>query len=244
MLRRLLLFACVFTAAASEAAAEDAQCARESAAMVETIRAYMRLPPVLVGVQGISERILAAMAQTPRHFFIAGASCSVAYADEPVRIGHGQTVSQPFIVALMTELAEVKPDHTVLEIGTGSGYQAAILSRLARKVCTVEIVPALAASAAKLLKDLGHDNVSVRFGDGYHGWPDCGPFDAIVVTAALAHVPPPLFAQLKAGGRLVMPVGSAHATQELTVVEKTAAGETNTRSFGLVRFVPFTRPRN
>jgi protein-L-isoaspartate(D-aspartate) O-methyltransferase len=198
-----------------------------------------------IAARGVRDRrVLEAMRCVPRHRFVTLEYRDAAYTDGPLPIGEGQTISQPYIVALMSEQLMLSGCETVLEVGTGSGYQAAILSRLARKVCTVEIVPALAASAAKLLKDLGHDNVSVRFGDGYHGWPDCGPFDAIVVTAALAHVPPPLFAQLKAGGRLVMPVGSAHATQELTVVEKTAAGETKTRSFGLVRFVPFTRPRN
>jgi protein-L-isoaspartate(D-aspartate) O-methyltransferase len=144
----------------------------------------------------------------------------------------------------MTHLAAVKTDHTVLEIGTGSGYQAAILAPLARKVCTVEIIPPLAEAAAKLLGELGYDNVSVKAGDGYHGWRDCGPFDAIVVTAALGHVPPPLIEQLKVGGRLVMPLGPAQATQQLTVVDKTAPGETRTRSTILVRFVPFTRSRD
>ena len=156
-------------------------------------------------------------------------------------IGHDQTISQPFIVALMTYFAEVKSGHTVLEIGTGSGYQAAILARLVRKVCTVEIIPPLAEAAAKLLRGLGHENLSVKAGDGYHGWPECGPFDAVIVTAALEHVPPPLIEQLKVGGRLVMPVGPARATQQLTVVEKIAAGQTKTRSVLLVRFVPFIR---
>jgi len=141
----------------------------------------------------------------------------------------------------MTHFAEVKFDHTVLEVGTGSGYQAAILARLVRKVCTVEIIPPLAEAAAKLLRNLGYDNVSVKVGDGYHGWLECGPFDAMIVTAALEHVPPPLIEQLKVGGRLVMPLGPAHATQQLTVVEKIAAGKTKTRSIMLVRFVPFTR---
>lgn len=244
MLRRLLFSASVFAAAASQAVATQTQCARERAAMLDTIRAYMQSPAAPAGAAAISERIFAAMAQTPRHLFIPERSCSAAYADGPVRIGHGQTISQPFIVALMTELAAVKPEHTVLEIGTGSGYQAAILARLARKVCTVEIVPALADSAAKLLKRLGHDNVAVRSGDGYHGWEECGPFDAIVVTAALGHVPPPLIAQLKPTGRLVMPVGSPFAAQELIVLEKSASGETTTRSVLPVRFVPFTRQSN
>jgi protein-L-isoaspartate(D-aspartate) O-methyltransferase len=165
----------------------------------------------------------------------------VSIATRPIPIGRGQTISQPFIVALMTQLAEVAPDHVVLEVGTGSGYQAAILARLARKVCTIEIIPPLAEAAAKTLKDLAYDNVSVRLGDGYDGWPECGPFDAIVVTAALGQLPPPLIEQLKVGGRLVMPVGPAYTTQQLTVVEKIAPAKTTTRAVALVRFVPFTR---
>jgi len=213
---------------AREAAAQDAECAGERAAMVETIRAYARSGAGVVGKQSISERVLEA----------------IAYADRPAPIGHGQTISQPFIVALMTELAEVAPDHVVLEVGTGSGYQAAILAQLARKVCTIEIVPALAEAATKTLRDLAYDNVRVRLGDGYAGWLECGPFDAIVVTAALGEVPPPLIEQLKVGGRLVMPVGAAYTTQQLTVVEKIAPDKTTTRAVALVRFVPFTRSKN
>lgn len=231
-------------AGAREATAQDAQCARERAAMVETIRTYARSGASGVGQQGFSEKVLDAMGRTPRHLFIAERSCSIGYADRPVSIGHGQTISQPFVVALMTELAEVAPDHVVLEIGTGSGYQAAILARLARKVCTIEIIPPLAETAEKTLKDLACDNVSVRLGDGYAGWPECGPFDAIVVTAALGQIPPPLIEQLKVGGRLVMPVGAAYTTQQLTVVEKIAPGKTTTRAVALVRFVPFTRSRD
>src|SRR5215470_6760498 len=168
----------------------------------------------------------------------------VAYMDGPVLIGQGQTIPQPFIVALMTHFAAVKSDHTVLEVGTGSGYQAAILARLVRKLCTVEIIPPLAQAAAKVLRELGYDNVSVKIGDGYHGWLECGPFDAIIVTAALGHVPPPLIEQLKVGGRLVMPLGSIEAPQQLTVVEKIAPSETRIRSITLVRFVPFTRSQD
>src|SRR5205807_6031742 len=163
--------------------------------------------------QGLSESVLEAIARTQRHRFIPGGSCAMAYRDRPESIGQGQTISQPFIVALMTHFAAVKSDHTVLEVGTGSGYQAAILARLVRKVCTVKIIPPLAEAAAKLLRNLGYDNVSVKVGDGYHGWLECGPFDAIIVTAALEHVPPPLIEQLKVGGRLVMPLGPVHATQ-------------------------------
>jgi len=220
--------------------AEDAQCIPERAAMVKTIRAYARSAADL-GPQGISERVLEAMEQTQRHRFIPGRSCSVAYMDGAVLIGQGQTISQPFIVALMTHLAAVEPDHTVLEVGTGSGYQAAVLARLVRKVCTIEIIPLLAEAAANVLRDLGYDNVSVKAGDGYRGWPECGPFDAMIVTAALGHVPPPLIEQLKVGGRLVMPLGPADAPQQLTVVEKIAPSETRTQPIILVRFVPFTR---
>jgi len=229
-------------AIARDGTAQDAQCDRERAAMVETIRAYARSS--VVGQQGVSERVLDAMGRTKRHLFIPKRSCSIGYADMPVSIGHGQTISQPFIVALMTELAEVAPDHVVLEVGTGSGYQAAILAQLAKKVCTIEIVPPLAESAAKTLRDLACDNVSVRLGDGFAGWPECGPFDAIIVTAALGEVPPPLIEQLKVGGRLVMPVGAAYSTQQLTVVEKTAPDKTTTRAVALVRFVPFTRSQD
>ena len=190
MLKRLLLLALV--AIAYEARAQDAQCTRERAAMVETIRAHARSEAGPLGPQGLSESVLEAMARTERHRFIPGWLCSMAYRDRPESIGQSQTISQPFIVALMTHLAAVKSDHTVLEIGTGSGYQAAILARLVRKVCTIEIVPALGEAAAKLLRELGYDNVSVRVGDGFHGWTDCGPFDSVIVTAALGHVPPPL----------------------------------------------------
>jgi protein-L-isoaspartate(D-aspartate) O-methyltransferase len=164
--------------------------------------------------------------------------------DEKRVMALAPAISQPFVVALMTDLAAVKPDHTVLEVGTGSGYQAAILARLVRKVCTVEIIPPLAEAAAKVLRDLGYDNVSVKVGDGYHGWPECGPFDATIVTAALEHVPSALIEQLKVGGRLVIPLGPVYAPQQLTVVEKIAPSETRMRSIIPVRFVPFTRSQH
>jgi protein-L-isoaspartate(D-aspartate) O-methyltransferase len=241
---KTLLVLVIFMVAVAEATAQDAQCVRERAAMVETIRAYARSDSSVLGQQGLSERVLEAIGQTKRHLFIPERSCSIAYADRPIPIGLGQTISQPFIVALMTHLAEVAPDHVVLEVGTGSGYQAAILAHVARKVCTIEIIPPLAEAAAKTLRDLAFDNVSVRLGDGYGGWPECGPFDAIVVTAALGQPPPPLIEQLKVGGRLVMPVGAANTTQHLTVVEKIASDKTTTRAVALVRFVPFTRSQN
>src|SRR5215471_8492754 len=183
-MKKLLPLALI--AVACEAMAQDAQCVRERAAMVENIQAYARSDLSLLGPQGISESVLEAVRQTERHRFIPGRSCSVAYMDGPVPIGRGQTISQPFVVALMTDLAAVRPDHTVLEVGTGSGYQAAILAHLARKVCTVEIIPPLAEAATKVLRDLRYDNGSVKIGDGYRGWLECGPFDAIVVTAAMS----------------------------------------------------------
>jgi len=237
----LALLVLLMMAVDREANAQDAECVRERAAMVESIQAYARSHAGTLGQQGMSERVVQAMGQTKRHLFVPERSCSMAYADMPLSIGLGQTISQPFIVALMTQLAEVAPDHVVLEIGTGSGYQAAILAQLVRKVCTIEIIPQLAEAAAKTLKDLAYDNVSVRLGDGFNGWPECGPFDAVVVTAALGEVPPPLIEQLKVGGRLVMPVGSAYASQQLTVVEKVADSQIRTRTVAHVRFVPFTR---
>ena len=240
----LMLVLSMAAAARAATAQEDAQCIRERAAMVETIKDYARSHPGVVGQRGFSERVLVAMGQAKRHLFIPERSCSIAYADRPIPIGLGQTISQPFIVALMTQLAEVAPDHVVLEVGTGSGYQAAILAHLARKVCTIEIIPQLAEAATKALKDLTYENVNVRLGDGYAGWPECGPFDAIVVTAALGQIPPPLIEQLKVGGRLVMPVGADYGTQHLTVVEKVAADNTTARAVAPVRFVPFTRSQS
>jgi protein-L-isoaspartate(D-aspartate) O-methyltransferase len=243
-MKTLLLLVLSMAAVAYEAIAQDAGCVSERAAMVETIRSYGRSYAGVLGQRGFSERVLQAIGQTKRHLFIPERSCSIAYADTPLPIGLGQTISQPFIVALMTQLAEVAPDHVVLEVGTGSGYQAAILAQLAQKVCTIEIIPQLAEAAAKALRDLGYDNVSVRLGDGYDGWPECGPFDAIVVTAAPEQPPPALIEQLKVGGRLVMPVGPAYTTQHLTVVEKISLDKTITRDVALVRFVPLTRSRN
>ena len=243
-MKTMLLLVLSMVAATRDATAQDAQCVHERAAMVDTIKDYARSHARVSGQQGFSERVLEAMGQTKRHLFIPERSCSIAYADMPVPIGLGQTISQPFIVALMTQLAEVAADHVVLEVGTGSGYQAAILAHLARKVCTIEIVPQLAEAATKALRDLAYDNVSVRLGDGYAGWPECGPFDAIVVTAALGQVPPPLIEQLKVGGRLVMPVGADYGTQHLTVVEKIAPDKTTTRAVAPVRFVPFTRSQS
>ncbi|MGB9605225.1 MAG: protein-L-isoaspartate(D-aspartate) O-methyltransferase [Bryobacteraceae bacterium] len=182
--------------------------------------------------------VLRVMRQTPRHLFIPERMRSQAYEDHPVPIGYGQTISQPYIVALMTELLEPHKDARVLEIGTGSGYQAAVLAPLVRHVYTIEIVRELAESAAVLLKKLGYDNVTVRWGDGYRGWPEQAPFDRIIVTAAPPDVPKALIDQLKPGGKLVAPVGSSLFGQDLIVLEKTRDGKIRRRSIIPVMFVP------
>ncbi len=191
--------------------------------------------------RGITDaRVLEAMRAVPRHRFVPEPLQHLAYADQPLPIGQGQTISQPFIVAYMTEALEVRPAHRVLEIGTGSGYQAAVLSRLVREVYTIEIVPELARRATATLKALGCVNVRVREGDGYAGWPEQAPFARIMVTAAPEKVPQPLIDQLANGGRMVIPVGDRE--QWLTVIEKTPRGVVERRTIP-VAFVPFTRGR-
>jgi protein-L-isoaspartate(D-aspartate) O-methyltransferase len=223
------------------AAAEDSDHAAQREEMVRTIERYVRYSSDIAGEEGLSLRVLDAMRTVKRHLFVPESRRSLAYDDRPVAIGYGQTISQPFIVALMTHLLAPEPDDVVLEIGTGSGYQAAVLSPLVGKVCTIEIVTELGEAAAERLAALGYANVETKIADGYHGWPECGPFDGIVVTAAADHVPPPLVDQLRPGGRMVIPVGGMFATQHLTLVEKTGSGEVLTRQVLPVRFVPFTR---
>lgn len=186
-------------------------------------------------------RTLEAMRTVPRHLFVPPELQEQAYDDQPLPIGHGQTISQPYIVALMTELARPSSTDRALEIGTGSGYQAAVLSRLVDHVYTIEIVEPLGQQAAERLKALGFDNVTVRIGDGYGGWPEEAPFDVILVTAAPEDVPEPLLQQLKPGGRMVVPVGPPQAVQTLRLIEKTESGEIRTRKVAPVMFVPFQR---
>ncbi len=183
------------------------------------------------------EAVLAAIAAVPRHRFIPAELAPDAYDDRPLPIGYSQTISQPYVVAFMTEAAALRPESRVLEIGTGSGYQAAVLAEIANRVYTIEIVPELAERSGALLADLGYDNIEARAGDGYRGWPDEAPFDAIVVTAAPNHVPPTLVEQLAVGARLVIPVGNFF--QDILIVTKTETG-TTTESVLPVRFVPMT----
>jgi len=187
------------------------------------------------------QRVLAAMREVPRDLFVPAEQRAQAYQDGPLSIGQGQTISQPYIVALMTELARPQPTDRALEVGTGSGYQTAVLSRLVSQVYTIEIIEALARDAERRLQDLGYTNIATRRGDGYAGWPEAAPFDCILVTAAADHVPPPLLAQLKPGGRLVIPVGPLFDIQELQVMTKDAAGRVTTERVAPVRFVPLRR---
>lgn len=186
-------------------------------------------------------RVLAAMHSVPRHEFVPAQYVSQAYDDHPIPIGLGQTISQPYIVALMTELLELKGAERVLEIGTGSGYQAAILSLLAAEVHTVEMLPQLAEQAAQRLRALGYSNATVHLGDGFLGWPESAPYDAILVACAADQVPPSLVEQLVDGGRLVIPVGPQYGGQMLEMIEK-RAGRTTTREITGVVFVPLRRP--
>ena len=236
---RCALAICWLTVLHPAAATADDAAQREE--MVRTIELHARYSIDVVGEEGLSSDVLEVMRMVRRHLFIPEDRRSLAYDDRPVRIGYGQTISQPFIVALMTHLLEPEPGDVVLEIGTGSGYQAAVLAPLVRKVCTIEVIPELGKSATERLAAEGFGNVETKIADGYHGWPDCGPFDGIVVTAAADHVPPPLVEQLAPGGRMVIPVGGMFAIQHLTLVEKSAAGAVTTRQLLPVRFVPFTR---
>jgi protein-L-isoaspartate(D-aspartate) O-methyltransferase len=201
----------------------------------------LRMVEEQIHQRGVTDaRVLEAMRMVPRHRFVPPALESRAYDDSPLPIGGGQTISQPYIVAYMAEALGVAPGHTLLEIGTGSGYHAAVLGQLARAVYTIEIVPDLARRATATLKELGYANVHVREGDGFAGWPEQAPFDRILVTAAPERIPQPLLDQLAPGGRLVIPVGPQGQTQWITVVDKTERGVVERRTIP-VQFVPFTR---
>ncbi|MBI1424194.1 MAG: protein-L-isoaspartate(D-aspartate) O-methyltransferase [Gammaproteobacteria bacterium] len=206
--------------------------------MIETIRSEAKYTASYTGRDKFSDRVMQAMRDVDRKAFVPEAYQHMAYDNGPLSIGHGQTISQPYIVALMTDMLNLTPQSRVLEIGTGSGYQAAILSRVAKYVYTIERVPALAQAATKRLAQLGYHNIEVRCDDGYYGWQDKAPFDAIIVTAAASHIPQSLTDQLQTGGRMIIPVGLQYLPQQLLLVSKDETGNTRTEFILDVAFVP------
>jgi len=224
---------------ASQAETAEAY-ARSREALLREIERDVRETAEFLNRRELDQRVLAAMAAVPRHEFVRPQDRDVAYENRPLPIGHGQTISQPYIVAVMTDLVEPARGCRALEVGTGSGYQSAVLSLLCEDVYTIEIIEPLGRQAQERLERLGYQNVHTRIGDGYYGWAEAAPFDVIVVTAVAGHVPPPLLAQLKAGGRMVLPVGTRFTTQQLVLVQKLADGKLRTRQLLPVSFVPLT----
>ena len=241
--RQLACISLIVCLASPTAAAEEA----DYVAMRRRLRAEIEQDAAATadstGRPRFSARVMDAIDAVPRHRFVPTRELKHAYENRPLAIGYGQTISQPYIVALMTELMEPKPGDVVLEVGTGSGYQAAVLSKLVGRVYTIEIVPELAKGAVLRLEQLGYGNVEVRLGDGYYGWREHGPFDGIIVTAAANAIPPPLIGQLKPGGRMLIPVGAPFSAQELIVLTKDANGKVSTQSVLPVAFVPLTGSR-
>ena len=233
----------IFLSLSSGFAAEGSGETASANAAAKAERADERMSMVARQIEsrGVDDpKVLAAMRSAPRHRFVPENAKRRAYADSPLPIGHGQTISQPYIVAYMTEALEIGKGDKVLEIGTGSGYQAAVLAEITDEVFTIEIVEPLAKRAARDLKEAGYDAVATRHADGYYGWESEAPFDAIIVTAAARSIPPPLVEQLKEGGRMIIPVGPAFGMQRLVLVQKDSGGEIRTDSLMPVRFVPFT----
>ena len=226
-------------ATASEPAGESDD-ARRRMEMIREIEVDVRATYPTTGRKRLDPRVMDALRRVPRHEFVPAGSRDRAYENRALAIGEGQTISQPYIVALMTDLLELGSDDVVLEVGTGSGYQAAVLAELADQVYTIEIVEPLGRAAATLLERLGYQNIETRIGDGYRGWQEHAPFDAVIVTAAADHIPPPLIEQLAPGGRMVIPVARSPMEEQLTLVVKSESGEIRTREVLPVRFVPLT----
>lgn len=238
VLIRSLILLLVFLACPAVRAGDEYELKRQR--MVNEIAAMTTETRVETGRAALNPRVLAAMLKVERHKFVPQSEVANAYQNRPLPIGYGQTISQPYIVALMTDLMRVEPNHVVLEIGTGSGCQAAILAELAKAVYTIEIIEPLGNQAKQRLQNLGYRNVLSKVGDGYYGWDQYAPFDSIIVTAAASHVPPPLIKQLKPGGRMVIPVGAQFLTQYLMLVEKNADGTVSSKQILPVSFVPLT----
>jgi protein-L-isoaspartate(D-aspartate) O-methyltransferase len=227
--------------ASGDAESEDAELRAEREAMLRDIADEVAWTRQEIGKEALDAEVMAALSRVPRELFVPATERRFAFVNGPLPIGHGQTISQPYIVALMTDLLEPRSADRILEIGTGSGYQTAVLAELAREVYSVEIIAALANAARARLARLGYDNVSIRHGDGHQGWPEHAPYDGIIVTAAAPHIPPALLEQLKPGGRLVIPVGLPEQIQQLEVVTKNADGTLTHRDVLRVAFVPMTR---
>lgn len=208
--------------------------------MLDAIKADMQFTHKRIGKEHLDGRVLAAIAKVARHEFVPNSEINLAYENHPLPIGHNQTISQPYIVALMTDLITVDETSKVLEIGTGSGYQAAVLAEIVKRVYTIEIINELGEEAEQRLRRLNYNNVEVRIGDGYYGWPEQAQFDAILITATLDHVPPQLITQLKPSGRLIMPLGKQYSYQELVLITKADDETIQRRDILPVRFVPFT----
>ena len=208
--------------------------------MVDEVLAMIHDTRSFTGTDEFSVPVMDSMGEVPRHKFVPTAQKIFSYENRPLAIGYGQTISQPYIVALMTDLLKVNGESTVLEVGTGSGYQAAILSGLVKDVYSIEVVEELAEQAKQRLDELGYDNVHVKHGDGYYGWEEHAPFDGIIVTAVAGQIPPPLIEQLKVNGRMVIPVGTPFSSQYLVLVKKSSEGKVRTQQILPVRFVPLT----
>ncbi|HNV88738.1 MAG TPA: protein-L-isoaspartate(D-aspartate) O-methyltransferase [Methylotenera sp.] len=236
---RILVIACFIILQPYVWAVEPDFAAERRALMVE-ISALAKETRSETGQGVISAQVMEAMGRVPRHIFVPPEVRHHAYRNRPLPIGYSQTISQPFLVAYMTELLQVNKDSKVLEVGAGSGYQAAILGELVKEVYTIEIIKPLAERASETLKSNGYINVQVQVGDGYYGWKKHAPFDAIIVTAAASHVPPPLIQQLKRGGRMLIPLGSSFMPQHLVLVEKDMQDRVRTRELLPVQFVPLT----
>ena len=232
------LLCCLVLTGAARAADNEWVAARQ--ALIREIERDAAATSPFTDRDRFDPRVMEVLARVPRHQFVPAAQRAHAYDNRPLPIGHGQTISQPYIVALMTDLLNPEPGDVMLEVGTGSGYQAAVLAELIGQVYSMEIIRPLGEQAGERLKDLGYANVTTRIGDGYYGWEEHAPFDGIIVTAAASSVPPPLVRQLKPGGRMVIPVGGVFATQQLMLVEKDAQGQVRSRQLLPVRFVPLT----
>jgi protein-L-isoaspartate(D-aspartate) O-methyltransferase len=238
--RSMLAAALLLGMSPSAPAGEEDEFARQRMLLMEEVDALVAETRAETGTEALSPRVSEAMRRVPRHRYVPEDEVRHAYKNRPLPIGYGQTISQPYIVAIMTDLMQVREGDRVFELGTGSGYQAAVLGELAAEVYTIEIVEPLAERAAQTLKAQDYENVHVRAGDGYYGWEEHAPFDAIIVTAAASHVPPPLIQQLAPGGRMVIPLGTSFMTQHLMLVEKDEDGRVRTREVLPVMFVPLT----